>query len=171
MSTIAASSTIREPQQQPHRIEAAPPSEKESGVTLTPHPDGREIDQPKESQRQLWTELSRRLASRTLDRPGWRRLPPTDRGSQSVQTAGSETARSAPETALSGARSSFPTREKRQLFAGSGGGCIVAPGSGNGRARGWRSRFGSSCGCGSPAGASGAGNTDASSSPAIRRSN
>src|SRR5690348_15318 len=43
---------------------------------------------------------------------------------------------SAAETALSAARNSVSTGEKRQLFAGSGGGCMVAPGKGNGRVRG-----------------------------------
>ena len=60
----------------------------------------------------------------------------------------------------------------RQDFAGSGGGgCIVAPGSGNGRVRGWRSRFGSSAGDGVSSGAGSSGNTAASSSPASRRTN
>ena len=57
------------------------------------------------------------------------------------------------------------------LWAGSGGGCIVAPGSGNGRGRGWRSRFGSSWGCGSPTASGSSGNTVDSSSPTSRRSN
>ena len=52
-------------------------------------------------------ELTLALATTELSRLGTAKPPPPDRGSDSGEPAGRETVRSAPETALSGARSAF----------------------------------------------------------------